>query len=57
MEGRSPRLFSHQPGSLDEFVTFANFYQRIVYPSPSLYGKMIKSAGSGFCISQTNIMF
>lgn len=49
--------FFHLPFSLDEFFTFAIFYQRIVYPSPSLYSKVIKSAGPGFCISQTNIMF
>lgn len=36
MGGRSPGVFSHQPITRDESVTFATFYQRIMYPSPGL---------------------
>lgn len=42
MAGKSPGIFFRQQFSLDDFVTFTIFYQRVVYLSSSLYRKMIK---------------
>lgn len=47
MVSGSPGVFPHHQFSLPELSPFLNFYQRIMYPSPCLCSKMIKSVGPG----------